>query len=295
MALLTRAGNITEAWVDLLNGIMIGGDTSAPRGKATKELLNVSIEIEHGLNNIILSEDRDLNYRFMIAEWLWIQAGMNDVESLARYNKMMRKFSDDGAILNGAYGPRLATQWEYILESLLKPASRQAVSTIWTPSPQDSKDIPCTISLQWLLRWDKLHCTVNMRSSDAWLGLPYDYFTFSQLTNVLASRLRVPVGTITMNLASSHLYEENWHEAVSVCVGNVGYLSSPPIPYGVQLPTKVDTIMMLNQVQREYPNSFHLYAKALKRSKIKALEVLRAIDPFKQKGLLSSDVETSGS
>jgi hypothetical protein len=106
MALLTRAGNITEAWVDLLNGIMIGGDTSAPRGKATKELLNVSIEIEHGLNNIILSEDRDLNYRFMIAEWLWIQAGMNDVESLARYNKMMRKFSDDGAILNGAYGPR---------------------------------------------------------------------------------------------------------------------------------------------------------------------------------------------
>jgi hypothetical protein len=157
------------------------------------------------------------------------------------------------------------------------------------------EDIPCTISLQWLLRWDKLHCTVNMRSSDAWLGLPYDYFTFSQLTNVLASRLRVPVGTITMNLASSHLYEENWHEAVSVCVGNVGYLSSPPIPYGVQLPTKVDTIMMLNQVQREYPNSFHLYAKALKRSKIKALEVLRAIDPFKQKGLLSSDVETSGS
>jgi thymidylate synthase len=145
----------------------------------------------------------------------------------------MRKFSDDGYILSGAYGPRLHPQWEYIIKSLKESSeSRQAVSTIWTPSPLNSKDIPCTISMQWLIRKGLLHCTVNMRSSDVWLGIPYDFFSFSQVTNVLSATVGVPVGSITMNLASSHLYLNNEKAALeAISEPGITCIRSPQLKY----------------------------------------------------------------
>jgi thymidylate synthase len=39
-------------------------------------------------------------------------------------------------------------QLDYVVEALVKDNdSRQAVLTIWRPSPAPSKDIPCTVSI----------------------------------------------------------------------------------------------------------------------------------------------------
>src|SRR6185312_14629769 len=132
MAHLIKGNNITDVWRTLIGDLFIKGQQSAPRGFPTREILNVTVEITEGLNNIIVSKERNLNYRFMIAEWLWIMGGLNDVESLAQYNSIMKTFSDDGAILNGAYGPRLSHQWDYIIKNLESSHdTRQAVATIW--------------------------------------------------------------------------------------------------------------------------------------------------------------------
>jgi len=225
----------------------------------------------------------------MVAEFLWILAGLNDVNILAKYNSSMKNFSDDGEILSGAYGPRLLPQIPYVLENLKKPETRQAVATIWTPSPSDSKDVPCTISLQWLIRGGFLHCTVNMRSSDAWLGLPYDFFTFSQITNYLALVLGRPVGSVTMNLASSHLYAEN-HELASMIIGNSkepnvsGYLTSPHFRRSEITPTSKEIEQfLLNPPSKDCKAStiFSKYFKALSLNKFKALGVLNELSSIK--------------
>ncbi len=279
MAKHIAAGNISMAWRGLIAEILEHGARVTPRGAATKEILNVTIEISNGLNNIIFSEARDMNYRFMIAEWLWIQAGLNDVESLARYNSVMRTFSDDGKILKGAYGPRLHPQWDYIVNTLKSsPSSRQAVSTIWAPSPESSKDIPCTISLQWMIRDGLLHCTINMRSSDVWLGLPYDFFSFSQLTNGLSARVGVPVGSVTMNLASSHLYLKNEEKALMVMSeGRAQYLRSPQLTGELPTPEQTKSILAVHpgymaSTIEEQP--WEEYEAALAFTKAKALEIL---------------------
>jgi thymidylate synthase len=279
MAYLIKGDSIGEVWSTLLDSLLTLGKDSSPRGLKTRELLNVTIEVDDGLNNILINKKRNLNYRFMVAEWLWILGGLNDVETIATYNSVMRSFSDDNLILSGAYGPRLKPQWPYILESLNKPSSRQAVSTIWTPSPPDSKDVPCTISLQWLVREGKLHCTINMRSSDVWLGLPYDYFTFSQLTNSIASRLYLPVGSITMNLASSHIYENNWSNGAVCAALSASSLTSPKFPDGTDMPSTEDvqSILKLQKKTRAYPWS--AYANSLLRNKENCLEVLNGLSP----------------
>jgi thymidylate synthase len=282
MALLIKADNITSAWKTLIGSLFSQGHEASPRGIRTREIINVTLEISKGLNNIIISDHRDLNYRFMVAEWMWITAGFDDVKSLAKYNSIMAKFSDNGEILNGAYGPRLDHQWSYINKTLQSsPDTRQAVSVIWTPSPTPSKDIPCTVSLQWLIRQDKLHVTVNMRSSDVWLGLPYDYFTFSQLTNGLAANLGIEVGSVTMNLGSSHLYESNFHGAQQVLVDNSeGYLSSPLILLSDGIPLKSEFGQILDQTfdTQGLSSLWRLYAEGLKYSKNDCLSKLLKLD-----------------
>jgi thymidylate synthase len=48
-----------------------------------------------------------------------------------------------------------------------------------------------------------------MRSNDAWLGLPYDMFQFTQLFQTVCRVLGVPAGTYTHTAWSLHLYERD--------------------------------------------------------------------------------------
>jgi len=282
VALLIQSDDIGIGWKDVLDCIRIYGKIVCPRGRKTKEIQNLTLDIRWGLRNIIDCRERDLNYKFMVAEWLWILAGLNNLEILAKYNSQMRKFSDDGQILNGAYGSRLMPQIPYIVNNLSNKDTRQAVATIWTPNPMDSRDIPCTISLQWLIRDEELNCIVNMRSSDAWLGLPYDYFTFSQITNFIAYLIKVPVGTVTMNLASSHLYEENWSIADSILKRHVFNAVESP-DFSEYEDVKLEGLEFLLTYPVNYDNYTGMlkqYGKILANPREKALEVLRELSPL---------------
>ena len=74
------------------------------------------------------------------------------------------------------------------------------------------------ISVFFSIRDELLHVHANMRSSDIWLGIPYDAFNFSMLGHLVCCRLNacreknqgvVRPGTLTITMTSSHLYVEN--------------------------------------------------------------------------------------
>jgi thymidylate synthase len=267
-----------DVWGELVDDIVTNGVLVSPRELKTKELTNVTIHVEDGLNNIFYNKIRDLNYRFLIAEWLWIMCGSDDLDTIAKYNDNMRQFSDNGKTLSGAYGPKLGYQWDYIKSCLEKDASRQAVSVIWKPSPPNSKDIPCTLTLQWLIREGKLNCTINMRSSDVWLGLPYDFFTFSQMTNVISAWFGIPMGSITMNLASSHMYDTHWEKAKKILNSwDVERISSPALPKESAFPSKIGVYHILKQEPPGYAGLapiWQQYALALTKNRNHALKIL---------------------
>lgn len=198
----------------------------------TREFLNVHIKLRDPLNNIIVNSERRLGYRFMVAEWLWIWYGRDDF-SIVQYNANMAKFSDDGKAFFGAYGPRVFNRWRSLVQ-LLKddPDSRQAIIQIYrTPTGGVvTRDVPCTLTFQALVRDGRLNVIVNMRSSDVWLGLPYDFFTFSMLQNTLAAHLNVELGSLYFNLGSSHLYERDFEAAQRVLNVKTETLRSPRLP-----------------------------------------------------------------
>jgi len=198
-------------WTTLLDHLLTQPEHYVhPRGVGTREILGVTLRVNDLRQNIIHHPVRNINYRFMVAEWLWMTFGRGDLAALAPYNGQVSRFTDDGLTLAGAYGPRLTTQWDYVLHTLRRdPASRQAVATIWTPNPAPSKDIPCTVAFQFLIRDGRLNLIATMRSSDVWLGVPYDIYAFTQLAGCLAGELGVDTGFFQLNIGSSHLYDDD--------------------------------------------------------------------------------------
>lgn len=207
---------IAIAWTNHLESILGEGTNVNPRGQQTMELLNHRFVLWQSRFNLLDHPTRKLNHRFAVAEWLWMAFGRSDVESIAQYNSALRAFSDDGTWFVGAYGPHILAQRDAVLDKLRRdPATRQAVIEI--PRPRRvTKDEPCTVAFQFLLRGDALNLIVTMRSSDAWLGVPYDVFNFTQLQNSYAGVLGVNRGWLAINMGSAHLYEQHWDVAHTV-------------------------------------------------------------------------------
>lgn len=207
----------TGLYRDVLHEILSYGAPARPRGIETLEIIGARIELSDARMNIVGSPSRKLNYHFMVAEALWILLGQNDVRTVATFNSKIAEYSDDGVTFAGAYGPKVIEQLSYVVDTLrVDPDSRQAVINIWRERPRAARDIPCTLSLQFLVREEELHLVTTMRSNDAWRGLPYDLFTFTTIQHYVAAALELPVGRYVHNVGSLHLYEADVEAARAV-------------------------------------------------------------------------------
>ena len=198
-------------WRDALREVLHFGARVGPaseggawKGSLTRELIAYRSVWPMGLP-VITAPERKLGYKFMVAEAAWILSGCNDVATIAPFSKKIKDFSDDGVRFFGAYGPKFIQQLSYAVQALRADlASRQAVINIWRENPPKTKDVPCTLSWQFLVRDGQLDCVATMRSSDLWHGIPYDTFTFSMAAAVVLLELRATLG-VTQEAADLHL------------------------------------------------------------------------------------------
>jgi len=229
--------------------ILKEGEKAAPRGLAVRELTRpVVLTLKDVHRPFLASPVRRPNYRFGLAEACWILSGSDDAQLIAKFNKNMLNYSDDGKTMWGAYGPRLMGQLPHVLATLKRdPDSRQAIALSWRPQVAGfgetshfdeslheagivdldygshlpewdgaswlSKDIPCTISWHFMIRSGRLSLTVFMRSNDVWLGLPYDLLSFTTVQRVVASYLGVEPGPYHHVVSNLHLYEPQFEDA----------------------------------------------------------------------------------
>lgn len=231
------------AWRRLLLDIIEHGTMVNPRGQPTFELLhtnNICININQA---VVRSPVRKLNYQFMCAEALWILNGDNQLKPLTRFVKRMKQYSDDGETLAGAYGIQIIPQLNYVMKTLLADRdTRQAMLSIWTPNPKPSKDIPCTVAMVFSIRDNLLHLHVFMRSSDGWLGIPYDMFSFACVGLLVLADYNqkttsdlIRPGVLTISMTSSHLYEKDLPKVFDLLRSPTPELFSIHIPDGFNL------------------------------------------------------------
>lgn len=217
--------SFTEAYTDLCRQIRDESEfDSSPRGLRIKEKLGVQFRITNARQRLPKTTSRNFSLTYFVAETLWYLSGSNSTEWISRYAPFWKEISDDGKTANSAYGSRIfrphprigggkISQWDYVKEELHRdPDSRRAVIHIRTPDDSiiSSKDVPCTLALQFFIRNERLHLHVNMRSSDIILGLAYDVPAFTTMQEILANELGIDLGEYVHTSNSLHCYERDF-------------------------------------------------------------------------------------
>ena len=188
-----------------------------PSQGPAKEEVGVLLQLTNARARLSRTENRSTLFS-CLGELLWYLAGSDRLDFIKYYIRRYERSSDDGATIFGAYGPRLFNmrgrhdQISNVLRVLkTKRDSRQAVIQLFDANDleQPHADIPCTCTLQFMLRDSKLHLMVHMRSNDAFLGLPHDVFAFTVIQELVACLIKVEIGQYHHSVGSLHLYNRD--------------------------------------------------------------------------------------
>ena len=227
---IVRSKTIDEAWEDWYNIITSQKNTQESRdGAVVGEVINAITVIDDPTRCILKSPIRKLPMRYMIGELLWYLSGNNQLAAIQLYTHAWDRMSDDNETVNSNYGFRIQNakcehsgqifdQLEMVYDMLGEhPESRQAV--IHIKQARDlvnypTKDVNCTVCLQFFIRDGKLYMTTYMRSNDLWMGFPNDVFQFTAIQIYLAMKLGVGLGTYTHIAGSLHLYHRDYETAL---------------------------------------------------------------------------------
>jgi len=219
--------NVNKVYEDGLWWLKVNGNVEESRNG---EVLVAKGPMIFTYNNprerVLFSETRDANPFFHFFESLWMLDGRQELAYLTHFLPRMADYSDDGVILQGAYGFRWRKFWQVDqLHSVIRllqndPDSRRAVIAMWDPLHDlgaDSRDVPCNTHLYVNVRLDCLDMTVCCRSNDAiWGAHGANAVHFSYLQEYLACALGKMVGNLYQFSSNYHIYpgmprfEEIW-------------------------------------------------------------------------------------
>lgn len=246
-----QIGAVNNDFRTCLHQLMTHGHDVFPRqdsalGK-TKELLNYNITLQDARNRVIMFKDRNVNNKYLLAEFIWYANGSSMPEPILPFSKFWAHITNSGdydgypeGTINSNYGNRLfgyadvhafwegnvqpINQWQETIDLFERDKNtRQAIMNIHVPSDRHygNKDVPCTLTLQWFIREDALHLIVNMRSNDVILGFTNDVFQFTMLQEAMLCQLRAIYPELTLghyfhNAGSMHIYDKHWPMAEKI-------------------------------------------------------------------------------
>jgi dihydrofolate reductase / thymidylate synthase len=97
------------------------------------------------------------------------------------------------------------------------PYSRRIIINAWNvPQLKDMSLVPCHMMYQFYVRPNEnkdqpgfLDCMMTQRSSDSFLGLPFNIASTATLTHIFAKATGYKPGKITINLGDAHIYSNH--------------------------------------------------------------------------------------
>jgi hypothetical protein len=194
----------------LVDFVLTNGKQIGPRGKMTTEIVGATITVP---SNIFIRRHGG-NTRLIEIETFMLLGGFFNLEifpfvTSARSVELLSKQSD--------YGPRVMREgnWSRAITEILKDTHTRRAVVYFNEPAQESSDLACTTSMQFLVRNNHIHGIVSMRSWDVVYGLPADLFMFSNLLQAMGRITRgFPCGNLTVQVGSLHMYEDTEHIAV---------------------------------------------------------------------------------
>ena len=192
----------------------------------------------NNINNFPLLTTKKMFLRGIVEELLWFLRGSTDANELKEKKvniwtgNSTREYLDSVGLTEykeGELGPVYGWQWRkfgedysnptkqgkdqirYVLGELLKPNnSRRAVLSGWNPVDLNKMALPpCHILYIFNKTSKGLSCHMTLRSSDLFLGLPFNIASTALLTQILATVLNIEISEICLSICDAHIYQEH--------------------------------------------------------------------------------------
>jgi len=187
-------------------------------GGSTIELIGESFIVDE----YTLFGETNWDYVHREEEWYDSQSlNVNDIPGGAP--EIWKAVADKDGFINSNYGYLVYSdknegQYERVIDELQQnPASRRAIiiytrPSIWREFNENGRsDFICTNTVQYLIRNNKLHAIVNMRSNDAIFGFRNDVQWNVTVQIRMAARLGIPTGSIIWQTGSLHVYARHFY------------------------------------------------------------------------------------
>lgn len=193
-------------------------------------------DLQHGMP---LLTTKKLHVKSIIYELLWFLNGDTNIDSL---NAQGVTIWDEWADAQGDLGPIYGHQWrswrtpdgamldqieQVITQIKTRPHSRRHIVSAWNVadlpderySPQDNVAqgkmalAPCHVLFQFYVATGRLSCQLYQRSSDHFLGNPYNIFSYALFTHMVAQQCDLAVGEFIWTGGDCHLYLNHLEQA----------------------------------------------------------------------------------
>lgn len=231
---------IMQAYLDLLTDIVNNGTEKSDRtGTGTRSVFGRQLRFDLRQGFPLLTTKK-LHFKSIANELIWFLNGDTNTRWL---NDNGVSIWDEWATESGDLGPIYGRQWtawptrdggsinqiDYVVDCLKnKPDSRRILFHGWnveylpdeTASPQENVLAgrmalpPCHLVYQFYVADKMLSAQLLIRSSDSFLGLPYNIASLALLTTMLAQQCSLEPAEIIVATGDSHIYN-NHHQQVS--------------------------------------------------------------------------------
>lgn len=224
-----------KQYLDLLNDVLNEGVQKGDR-TGTGTLSVFGRQYRHNLQDgFPLLTTKKLHFKSIANELIWFLNGDTNTQWLKENGVSIW---DEWATEEGDLGPIYGKQWtawptkegdtvnqiNYVIDCLKnKPDSRRILFHGWnveylpdeTVSPQDNVKAgrmalpPCHLLYQFYVANNKLSAQLYIRSSDSFLGLPYNTASLALLVHMLAQQCDLEPGEIIVTTGDSHIYSNH--------------------------------------------------------------------------------------
>lgn len=223
--------NLEQSFLCEVSNISKNGLQVSSRGMLSKEVLFRSISIDDPTDLQIGYSLRKFSPLYAIGEFLWYLSGTKESKNIGKLAQMWLKISDENGEVESNYGTYLKPQWDWVINELSNSKdSRRATFTINQPHHKsaNSLDYPCTMYLQFLVRDNKLHLHVSMRSNDAVYGYCNDVFNFCLFQQLMLNELNsrganIELGRYYHTAGSFHIYEKHFEMMEKICESQIQF------------------------------------------------------------------------
>ena len=224
-----------QQYLDLLKDIRDNGvDRGDRTGTGTRSVFGRQLRFDLNEGLPILTTKK-VHFKSVVNELIWFLSGDTNTEWL-RENGV--SIWDEWATEEGDLGPLYGAQWvswptrdggeinqiDYVIDCLKnRPESRRILFHAWnveylpdeTLSPQENVKAgrmalpPCHLLYQFYVANGKLSAMLYIRSSDAFLGLPFNIASVALLVHMLCQQVGLEPGEVVVTMGDCHLYSNH--------------------------------------------------------------------------------------